>query len=159
MLLFSPAFIFNGILNCFVRNDGNPRLAMISMATGSFFNIILDYVFMYPLKMGMFGAVLATCLSPIISMIVLLKYKIDKENKFHIVKTKFQRKMTKDTLSLGFPSLIGELASGIVVMIYNIIILKLVGNIGVAAYGVISNISAIVVSIYNGIAQGVQPYI
>ena len=157
MLLFSPAFIFNGILNCFVRNDGNPRLAMIAMAIGSILNIVLDYIFMYPFKRGMFGAVLATCLSPIISMIVLLKYKIKKENKFHIIKTKLQSRMTRDTLFIGFPSLIGELASGVVMIVFNMIILNLMGNIGVAAYGVVSNISAIVISIYNGIAQGVQP--
>ena len=159
MLLFSPAFIFNGILNCFVRNDGNPRLAMIAMATGSILNIVLDYIFMYPLKMGMFGAVLATCLSPIISMIVLLKYKIKKENNLHIIKTKLQSRMTRDTLFIGFPSLIGELASGVVMIVFNMIILNLMGNIGVAAYGVVSSISAIVISIYNGIAQGVQPLV
>lgn len=123
MLLFSPAFIFNGILNCFVRNDGNPRLAMIAMATGSILNIVLDYIFMYPFKMGMFGAVLATCLSPIISMIVLLKYKIKKENNLHIIKTKLQSRMTRDTLFIGFPSLIGELASGVVMIVFNMIIL------------------------------------
>lgn len=153
------SIIFNGILNCFVRNDGNPRLAMIAMATGSILNIVLDYIFMYPFKMGMFGAVLATCLSPIISMIVLLKYKIKKENNLHIIKTKLQSRMTWDTLFIGFPSLIGELASGVVMIVFNMIILNLMGNIGVAAYGVVSSISAIVISIYNGIAQGVQPLV
>lgn len=159
MLLFAPAFIFNGIFNCFVRNDGNPRLATNAMIIGSISNIFLDYLFMFPLKMGMFGAIFATCLSPIISMIVLLEHKIKKKNNFHIVKIKLHRKMTGDTLSLGFPALVAELASGIVMIAFNIIILDLQGNIGVAAYGVISNLSLIVVSIYNGIAQGVQPLV
>ena len=64
---------------------------------------------MYPLKMGMFGAAFATCLSPIISMLILLIHKIRKENKFHFLKVKLDKNTSKRTLSLGFPSLIGNL--------------------------------------------------
>lgn len=47
VLLFAPAFMTNDFLLCFVRNDGNPGLAMTAMLTGSFANIILDYVFIF----------------------------------------------------------------------------------------------------------------
>ena len=60
ILLFSPAFLMNNILNCYVRNDGNPSLSMKAMISGSVFNIIFDYIFIFPLHMGIFGAVLAT---------------------------------------------------------------------------------------------------
>ena len=60
-------------------------------------------------------------------------------------------------LSLGFPSLIGQVSSGIVMIVYNGIILGLEGNTGVAAYGVIANISLVVAAVFTGIAQGVQP--
>lgn len=50
-----------------------------------------------------------------------------------------------------------ELSSGIVIIIFNMIILSLRGNVGVAAYGVIANISLVVVSIFTGISQGMQP--
>ena len=66
-------------------------------------------------------------------------------------------KILKWDLSLGFPSLIGQISSGIVMITFNSIILKLEGNIGVAAYGVIANISLVVVAIFTGIAQGAQP--
>ena len=49
LLFFSPAFILNDILICFIRNDGNPRLSMAAMLGGSMSNIILDYVFIFPL--------------------------------------------------------------------------------------------------------------
>ena len=71
ILLFSPAFILNDILVCFVRNDGNPRLSMIAMLVGSFSNIVLDYLFIFPLNMGIFGAVFATGLAPVISLCIL----------------------------------------------------------------------------------------
>ena len=60
-------------------------------------------------------------------------------------------------LSSGVPSLVTEVSSGIVMIVFNAIILRLAGNVGVAAYGVIANLSLVVIAIYTGIAQGVQP--
>lgn len=74
MLLFAPAFFTNNLLQCFVRNDGNPALSMAAMITGSISNVILDYIFIFPLSMGIFGSIFATGLSPIISIIVLSPY-------------------------------------------------------------------------------------
>lgn len=159
ILLFTPAFIMNNVLLCFIRNDGNPKLSMIGMLVGSFANIILDYIFIFPLKMGMFGAVFATGLAPIISLSILSLYFIKKKNNFHLSRKGLQFKTTIDTLALGFPSFIGEVSSGVVMIIFNIIILSLKGNIGVAAYGVIANLSLVVVGIFSGISQGVQPLI
>ena len=59
LLCFAPCFILNNVYLGFVRNDGAPQLAMAAMLTGSFSNIILDYVFIFPLGMGMFGAAIA----------------------------------------------------------------------------------------------------
>ena len=72
ILLFSPAFITNEILLGFVRNDGNPRLATICMLMGSLFNIVFDYIFIFPLGMGIFGAVLATGISPVVSISLIM---------------------------------------------------------------------------------------
>lgn len=69
---FAPFLLLNNILTAFVRNDGNPNLSMVAMLAGSFSNIILDYVFIFPLKMGMFGAAFATGLAPGTSIILLL---------------------------------------------------------------------------------------
>lgn len=159
LLLFSPAFILNDILLCFVRNDDNPRLAMTAMIIGSFSNIILDYIFIFPMKMGIFGAIFATGLSPIISIISMLSHWIKRKNTFHVCRTKVKTHIVRQELALGFPSLIAQLSSGIVMITFNAIILKLEGNTGVAAYGIIANISLVVVAIYTGIAQGVQPLI
>lgn len=159
LLLFSPAFILNDVLLCFVRNDESPQLAMIAMLVGSFSNIILDYVFIFPMKMGIFGAIFATGLSPIISIIMVTPHWIKGKNSFRLIKTGIDAEIVKWDLALGFPSLIAQLSSGIVMITFNAIILKLEGNTGVAAYGIIANISLVVVAIYTGIAQGVQPLI
>lgn len=159
LLLFAPAFILNDVLLCFVRNDESPQLSMIAMLIGSFSNIVLDYIFIFPMQMGISGAIFATGLSPVISIIMMLPHWLGKKNTFHFVKTKMKAYIVKQDLSLGFPFLIAQLSSGIVMITINAIILKLEGNTGVAAYGVIANISLVIVAIYTGIAQGVQPLI
>lgn len=157
LLFFSPAFILNDVLLCFVRNDESPQLAMIAMLVGSFSNIILDYIFIFPMRMGIFGAILATGLSPIISIVMMSPHWWKKKNTFHLIKTGLRAEVVKSELSLGFPSLIAQVSSGIVMISFNTIILNLEGNTGVAAYGIIANISLVIVAIYTGISQGVQP--
>ena len=157
LLLFAPAFLFNNLLISFSRNDGNPGLSMFAMVAGSFSNIFLDYFFMFPLGMGLFGAVFATGLAPIISMMIILPFLLRKKLSFHLVKTKIHFSYLKMIFLLGFPSLVSEFSSGIVIIVFNFLILQLLGNIGVAAYGIIANLSLVVVAIFTGLAQGTQP--
>lgn len=130
LLSFSPAYLLNNCLICFVRNDGNPRLSMTSMLTGSFANILLDYVFIIRLKMGMFGAALATCFAPIISISILSMHFIKHKNTFHFSLQKIRPKMMADIAALGVTSLITEFSSGIVIIVFNICIVNLLGNTG-----------------------------
>ena len=64
ILLFAPAFALNQVFTCFVRNDGEPNLAMLGTLIGSLANILLDYIFIIIWDMGMFGAAAATSCSP-----------------------------------------------------------------------------------------------
>lgn len=157
ILLFAPMFMTNNLLLCFIRNDGAPQLSMTAMITGSLSNVVLDYVFMFPLGMGIFGAVLATGLAPVISILVLSPYLFRRKNQFHLRKCRISGKLALGIFSSGLPSLITEVSSGIVMIVFNTIILGIAGNIGVAAYGVIANLSLVVMSIYTGISQGIQP--
>lgn len=157
ILLFAPAFLMNNVLLCFVRNDGAPQLSMAAMIGGSLSNVVLDYIFIFPCQMGIFGAVFATGLAPIISMLILSPHFIRKKNQFHLTKCKLEGRMAVGICSSGIPSLITEVSSGIVIIVFNTIILRIEGNVGVAAYGVIANLSLVIIAIYTGIAQGIQP--
>ena len=157
LLIFSPGFMLNNITQAFVRNDGAPQLAMTAMIIGSFSNVLLDYLLIFPLHLGMFGAILATCLAPLISLGVLLPFFIKKRNHFHICQTRLSLPIAGRLCSSGVPALVTELSSGLVMLVFNLIILRISGNVGVAAYGVVANFSLVVISIYNGIAQGSQP--
>lgn len=157
ILLFAPMFMLNNLVICFVRNDGNPHLSMAAMLLGSFSNIILDYVFIFPLGMGMTGAALATGIAPVVSLLILSLHFMKKKNQFHICKVQMRFKNFQDITALGASSLITEVSSGVVIIIFNILILKDSGNLGVAAYGILANIALVLISIFTGISQGIQP--
>lgn len=157
IMLFAPFFICNNILLAFIRNDNNPKLSMIAMLTSSLANIILDYVFMFPFSMGIFGAALATSLSPIISLCILSTHFTQKNQNIHFVKSKILFSKIYHIMTLGLSSLIGELTSAISLITFNLIILRIDGNTGVAAYGIVANVALIATSIFTGISQGIQP--
>lgn len=157
IMIFTPAFIFNNALNALVRNDNNPALATTAMIVASFMNVVLDYVFIFLCHMGMFGAVFATCLAPLIGLSILSLHFIKKKNTFHPVQLRFQFSIIRRIIKLGFPSMLIEISSGLVVLLFNTLILKITGNIGVAAYGVVCNIWLVCIAIFNGLAHGMQP--
>lgn len=156
---FIGAFIINNILLAFIRNDGEPNLTMIAMLVSTLGNIILDYVFIYIFNLGMFGAAAATGFSPIVSMIILSTHFFKKNNTLKIKKVKITIIRINEILKSGISSFITEMSSGAVIFFFNIVVLKIVGDIGVAAYGIIANVALVAVSIFNGIGQGLQPLI
>lgn len=159
MLLFAPAFLLNNIMQAFVRNDKNPRLSMIAMISGSISNVILDYIFIFPLNMGIFGAIFATGLAPIISMLIIMPYILKRKNGFHFIKMKVDVESILEIISKGFTAFITEATSGIVMFVFNLLILGISGNLGLAAFGIVSVISLVVIAIYTGLSQGIQPII
>lgn len=159
ILLFAPFFILNNIMLAFVRNDNNPNLSMVAMLVGSFSNIILDYIFMFPLGLGMFGAAFATGLAPVISIVVLSIHFIKKKSRFKYINTKINKYTVIDIFRLGLSTFITELSSAVVLITFNLVILKISGNLGVASYGIVANIALVGIAIFTGIAQGIQPII
>ena len=161
LLVFAPFFIANNVLLAFVRNDGSPKRAMIAMLTGSLSNIVLDWVFLYPLHMGMFGAVLATSLAPIISIGVLMPHLVKKmaSRGALLLRERLSWRLLPDICSLGLSSMIVEVSSAVVMITFNLVILALEGNPGVAAYGIVANLGLVGVAVFTGLAQGIQPLI
>ena len=159
ILYFAPLFFLNSIFIAFVRNDNNPKLAMAGMITGSFSNIALDYIFLFPLDMGMFGAALATGLAMVLSICVLSLHFLMKKNQFSLCKCKIQIKRVRNLLFLGSSAFIGEMSFAVSLITFNLVILSIAGNIGVAAYGVVANVALIAISIFTGVAQGIQPLV
>lgn len=154
---FAPFFIWNHICNAFVRNDGNPSLAMAATLASSIFNVVFDYVLMFPLGMGMRGAALATAFSPLVGTSICLIHILSKKSRVRLKRIVPSARMLIFCCKTGVSAFVGEISSGVITIVFNMIILRLAGNTGVAAYGVVANISMVAVAVFNGVSQGSQP--
>lgn len=159
IMRFAPFFILNNMFITFMRNDNNPKLAMTAMLSGGIVNIILDYIFIFPLNLGMRGAALATIASPVVSMLVsTLHLKNDSRQLMFKSFTVRIKKIIK-IFSIGFSAFLNEFSSAVVMFLFNILLIQLVGNIAVSAYAIIANMNIVVIAIFTGIGQGFQPLV
>ena len=154
ILIATPFFMSNYTFTAFARNDGAPSVAMIGSISGSIFNIIFDYIFMFPVGLGFSGAGLATAICPIVTMSVCtIHYRSSRNHVgFHWKKPSFRHLIS--CCQLGVSAFVGVIA-----IVFNFLILGIAGNMGVAAYGVVANLSIVAFAIFNGLAQGAQPLI
>ncbi len=158
-MLFAPCFMWNHICNAFVRNDGAPSVAMAATLLSSLFNIVMDYVLMFPLGLGMAGAALATACSPIVGVLICCIHFFSQKSTVSLRRIRPSLRKLFRSCQVGVSAFVGEISSGVITVAFNTIILHLVGNIGVAAYGVVANTALVAVSMFNGVAQGSQPLI
>ena len=159
ILCFAPFFMFVDVLQNFIRHDGAPRLAMTASLLGNLFNIVFDYVFIFPCKLGMLGAALATGISPVISMLILMIFFFRKKNTFRLEKTKLSLRVFGEIISLGLASFIAEFGFGLVMMLINKLFKSLGGDTAVAAFAIVVNVFYVINAIFNGISAGTQPII
>ncbi len=152
-------FAFSTFLQTFVRNDGAPKLAMTAVVTGGISNVFLDILFVYPLDMGMAGASIASVIGSGITVTILLFHFRSKNNGLRFSLAGFSFSYVKRIVANGFTSFLVEITSGIVIFVFNIELLKYVGDAAVSMYGVICNTAIVVICLCNGVNQAAQPII
>lgn len=157
LMIGIPAFVFSNFLQAFVRNDNSPKLVMIAVITGGVSNIILDLLFIYVFRMGMKGASIATMLGSIITVLILLIHFLSKKNTMKIIYESIEFDKIKNIFQNGFPSFLIEIANGIITFLFNLQLLRYIGETGVVVYGIIANYALVSMSLFNGVAQATQP--
>ena len=156
-LVFAPAFMINYTVTGFVRNDKDSGLAMCATLISCIANVILDYIFMFPMKMGMKGAALATSISPVISILINSAHFFKRRNSVRFRRITLSPKLLISSCGLGFSAFISEISSAVTTTVFNFILLNISGNTAVAAYGVVANFALVATAVFNGTAQGNQP--
>lgn len=158
-MMFAPLYMISRCLNAFTRNDGAPKTAMAAVFMSGIFNIVFDYIFMFPMKLGMAGAALATGIAPIVSFLICGTHLFSKKCSIRMKDWRLSGRLIVQGAQLGTASFIGDIASAMTMLVFNYLILSLTGNVGVAAFGIICNIALVATSVFNGIAQGAQPLV
>lgn len=146
-------------LEIYIKVDGNPVYPAICVMTGGIINVGLDYLFVVVYPYGIKGAAFATGMSQLTSTSMLLFYILFKTKKIKFVKLKFSFKELLKISKVGFAEFLAEVSTGIAIFVFNIIILRELGEKGVSAFGIIGYISSFVVMTMIGFSQGIQPIV
>lgn len=154
-----PTFVFVTLLGSFVRTDGAPRFVMIVTLIGGIFNIIGDIVFVFPCKMGMNGAALATAGGSVLQTVILLVYILLGKTSLHLAKPHQWLQAIKKITVVGFGAGFSQIAMAVVAFVINNQIMKYAGASALAVYGFLGTVSALFLSVFAGIGQAAQPLV
>ncbi len=166
-LLPGMAFLFwqcEGMM--LVRLDGSPRYAMWIQIAGAITNIVLDWLFIFPMGMGVKGAAIATAIACSVGGIMSLVYFIwfSTSLKFYRLKLSITSLMLTlrnlyNMARIGFATFLTEIAMSITMLIGNYQFMRMLHEDGVAAFAIICYLFPIIFSINNAVAQAAQPII
>ena len=144
----------------YIKIDGKPSYPTICVLVGGITNLILDYLFVVVFHYGVTGAAIATGISQVTCCSMLLFYIVFKAKKIKFKKSfRFDFDRIIKIFKTGFSEFLTEISSGILILIYNLVILKRIGVIGVSIFGTISYISSFITMTMIGFSQGIQPII
>ncbi len=167
--LYAPFLIANALmatLGFFVRLNGAVRYAMICSIIAAVINIVLDYLFIFPLGLGLWGAALATGIGTTVGAVMMLVHLFNRRHTIHLMRIKLSRRSLQLSLrnigymcKLGSSSLFGELAIALMVICGNNVFVRELGEDGVAAFSIACYLFPIIFILNNAISQSVQPII
>ena len=155
-----PFFMLQNVFQSFFVTAEKPKLGLAVTVASGCTNIVLDALFVAVFSWGLAGAALATAISQIVGGTVPLIY-FSKENSslLRFCKTKYYGRVLANTCINGSSELMNSVASSIVTILFNFQLLRLAGEDGVAAFGVIAYISFIFAAIFLGYAVGSAPIV
>lgn len=148
-------------LNHFVRADGSPKIAMMTMFIGAGINIVLDPVFIYGFGWGMAGAAWATILAQAVSATWVVLYFIGQRSHHHLRQTHLRLNVgvVQQIAALGMPGFLLQLASSVLNTVLNKSLLMYGGDVAISGMGVINSVQTFLVMPVIGLNQGVQPIV
>ena len=176
---FTIPSALSATLQGFGRNDGAPVFVMVSTITSTALNIFLDWLFVFPLKMGISGAAIATGISQTVGLAIVIIHFLMKRGHLHFSKFKLDSNLLKKVLKRGFPEMLSQLATPITVFCMNpnclmtvpeyssatpitvfcmnLVIIRFLPDGGINAYSVISYVVAFAYAVFIGVSEGMQP--
>ncbi|ROT18208.1 MATE family efflux transporter [Muribaculaceae bacterium Isolate-110 (HZI)] len=149
-----------------VRLDGAPQYAMWCNVIPGLLNVVLDYLFIFPLGMGVRGAAIATCISCATGGVMVIGYLGFFASTLRLIRLKSSRKSLALTIrnigyqcKIGISALLGEATMGVLMLTGNLVFMHYMGDDGVGAFSIACYYCPFVFMIGNAIAQSAQPII
>jgi len=146
-------------MNNIVRAEGSPAMAMNTMLIGAVVNTVLDYIFIFPLKMGVVGAAVATAIAQAISSAwIIYHFTLSPRRVLHLEFSAFRLRpdIIKRIFGIGLSPFFLQIAASFVTFLTNHSLLRYGGDIAVGAMGVINSVMMFVLMPTFGVNQGAQ---
>lgn len=144
-------------LQSFCRNDGSPGLVAITNVVSTALNIFLDWLFVFPMQMGIKGAAIATGISQMVGLLVILTHYVFKKGDLRISRYKPQGKLFRKIIFRGLPEGIAQFSTPVTTLCMNHSLMAAYGDIGINAFAIISYLSSFTMSVFFGASEGMQP--
>ena len=160
IILVGSVFLALGTgMNNFIRAEGNPKVAAMTMFIGAATNIVLDYIFIFIFKWGIRGAAVATVISYAVTSTWVLYYFFSGKSllKIRAKNFKLKKAVTRQIVKLGIPIFVIQVTSSIQQLILNRSLARYGGDLALAVIGVIMSITTFLIMPAMGIGQGAQP--
>ena len=160
LFLSSPAFVMQYLFQSFFIAAEKPALSLKVNVIAGLTNAVLDYVLIVVFPLGLVGAALATAAGQLVGGIIPVIY-FSRENGslLQLGKAKWHGKVIWQTVTNGSSELVTNISTSIVSILYNFQLLRLAGENGVAAYGVIMYAAFLFVAVFVGYAVGSAPIV
>lgn len=169
LIWIMPSYLFLmwSMIGLFIiRLDGSPRYAMWCNIIPALLNVVLDWLFIFPLGMGVKGAAIATSICHVAGGTMALGYLLFSAKTLRLIPLKISRKSLMLTArnigyqcKIGSSSLFGELTMAVLIFIGNLTFMKYLGDAGVGAFGIACYYAPFFFMVGNAIAQSAQPII
>ncbi|BBF42143.1 multi antimicrobial extrusion protein (Na(+)/drug antiporter), MATE family of MDR efflux pumps [Lachnospiraceae bacterium KM106-2] len=158
-ILFASITVLQLLFQCYFSTAGKPNYSLILTIAGGLINIVLDLLFLGRFNFGISGAAIATILGQSILAAFGLLYFFTKKNDLHFTKFQIDIKSLLQACFNGSSEMVSNLANAVVTFLFNIIMMKLAGESGVAAITIILYGQFLFNSLYLGFSIGVSPII
>ena len=137
-----------------------PKLGLAVTLLAGFTNMFLDFLFVYVLRLGVFGAAVATGISQFVGAIIpVIYFASGMNNILHLKKCRFNKDIIIKTFINGSSEMVTNMSMSLVNMLYNMQLMKYIGTNGVVAYGIIMYTGFIFSGTYIGYSLGSAPVI
>lgn len=120
-------------------------------------NIFGDWLLIFPFHMGMKGAAIATGVSQSLGLFVMLTHFIRKKGILRFGKTKLEGGMVRGIIVHGLPEGISQLATPVMTLCMNLVLVNKIGDIGVNAFSIVIYVASFSMAIFYGASEGLQP--
>ena len=160
IILYGMFFMTSAMsMNNLIRAEGNAFIPMLGMVIGALLNIILDTIFIVPLKMGIQGAALATVIAQIVTVCFFLRYYITGRSYLKIRPRNLLINfgILKEIMAIGVASFARTLATSFTAIVINRLLVTYGGDLGVSAYGIVNRLMMFAMMPAMVFGQGLQP--